>query len=68
MAHLRGRRREARIPPRPRRGDRLDVDGHVRLEHRGVTLLSVAVANLENDDALHLVLPFDRHGEMALGG
>jgi hypothetical protein len=68
MAHLRGRRRGTRIPPRPRRGDRLDVDGHVRLEHRGVTLLSVAVATLENDDAIQLLLPFDRHGEMALDG
>jgi hypothetical protein len=66
MAHLHDRRRGTRIPPRPRRGDRLDVDGHVRLEHRGVTLLGVAVANLENDDAV--VLPFDRHGEMALDG
>jgi DNA polymerase-4 len=26
----------------------------------------VAVANLENDDAVQLVLPFDRHGGMAL--
>jgi hypothetical protein len=68
MAHLHGRRRGARIPPHPRRGDGLDVEGHVRLEHRGVTLLSVAVANLENDDAVQLVLPFDRHGEMALDG
>jgi DNA polymerase-4 len=26
----------------------------------------VAVANLENDDAVQLALPFDRHGGMAL--
>jgi DNA polymerase-4 len=36
------------------------------LERRGVTLVGVAVANLENDDAVQLVLPFDRHGGMAL--
>jgi DNA polymerase IV len=36
------------------------------LEHRGVTLVGVAVANLENDDALQLVLPFDRRGGLAL--
>jgi len=36
------------------------------LERRGVTLVGVAVANLENDDAVQLVLPFDRNDEMAL--
>jgi DNA polymerase-4 len=36
------------------------------LERRGVTLVGVAVANLENDDALQLVLPFDRRGGLAL--
>ena len=36
------------------------------LERRGVTLVGVAVANLENDDAVQLVLPIDRHGGMAL--
>lgn len=29
------------------------------IEQRGLTLVGVAVANLENDDALQLVLPFD---------
>ena len=36
------------------------------LERRGVTLVGIAVANLENDDAVQLVLPFDRHGGPAL--
>jgi DNA polymerase-4 len=36
------------------------------LERRGVTLVGVAVANLENDDAVQLALPFDRWGGMAL--
>ena len=36
------------------------------LERRGITLVGVAVANLENDDAVQLALPFDRHGGMAL--
>jgi DNA polymerase-4 len=36
------------------------------LERRGVTLVGISVANLENDDAVQLVLPFDRHGGMAL--
>jgi DNA polymerase-4 len=36
------------------------------LEQRGVTLVGIAVANLENDDDVQLVLPFDRHGGMAL--
>jgi DNA polymerase IV len=36
------------------------------LEHRGATLVGLSVANLENDDAVQLVLPFDRVGGMAL--
>jgi DNA polymerase-4 len=36
------------------------------LERRGVTLVGVSVANLQNDDAIQLVLPFDRQGGMAL--
>jgi DNA polymerase-4 len=36
------------------------------LERRGVTLVGIAVANLEDDDAVQLVLPFDRYGGMAL--
>jgi DNA polymerase-4 len=28
---------------------------------RGITLVGIAVANLENDDAVQLALPFDRH-------
>jgi DNA polymerase IV len=36
------------------------------LERRGTTLVGVSVANLENDDAVQLVLPFDRHRGMDL--
>jgi DNA polymerase-4 len=36
------------------------------LERRGVTLVGIAVANLEDDDAVQLVLPFDQYGGMAL--
>ena len=36
------------------------------LERRGTTLVGISVANLQNDDAVQLVLPFDRHGGMAL--
>jgi DNA polymerase IV len=32
------------------------------IESRGLTLIGVAVANLENDDALQLTLPFERDG------
>jgi DNA polymerase-4 len=31
------------------------------IEHRGLTLVGVAVANLENDSAVQLMLPFTRH-------
>jgi DNA polymerase-4 len=33
---------------------------------RGLTLVGIAVANLENDDAIQLALPFDRHAGGAL--
>src|SRR6476660_10607296 len=36
------------------------------IEHRGLTLVGIAVANLEDDCALQLVLPFDRHSGAAL--
>jgi DNA polymerase-4 len=36
------------------------------IERRGLTLVGVAVANLEDDGALQLVLPFDRHSGVAL--
>ena len=36
------------------------------LERRGLTLVGLAVANLENDRAVQLVLPFDRAGGAAL--
>ena len=36
------------------------------IERRGVTLVGVAVANLENDNAVQVVLPFDRRDDGAL--
>jgi DNA polymerase-4 len=36
------------------------------LERRGATLVGLSVTNLENDDAVQLVLPFDRADGMAL--
>jgi DNA polymerase-4 len=36
------------------------------LERRGATLVGISVANLQNDDAIQLALPFDRAGGMAL--
>ena len=36
------------------------------IERQGITLVGVAVANLENDDALQLTLPFDPHSDGAL--
>jgi DNA polymerase IV len=38
------------------------------IEHRGLTLIGIAVANLDNDAAVQLVLPFDRHSSSALDG
>jgi DNA polymerase-4 len=36
------------------------------IEHRGLTLVGLSVANLENDRALQLPLPFDGHSDEAL--
>jgi DNA polymerase-4 len=36
------------------------------IESRGITLIGVAVSNLDNDDALQLELGFDRHARSAL--
>ena len=36
------------------------------IERRGLTLVGIAVANLEDDGALQLVLPLDRHSGAAL--
>jgi DNA polymerase-4 len=36
------------------------------IERQGLTLVGVGVANLENDDALQLALPLDRHSGSAL--
>ena len=36
------------------------------IEQRGVTLVGIAVANLENDGAVQLMLPFDRRNDGAL--
>jgi DNA polymerase-4 len=36
------------------------------IEHRGVTLIGVAVGNLDNDDLIQLALPFDRRSGSAL--
>jgi DNA polymerase-4 len=36
------------------------------IEQQGLTCIGVAVTNLDNDDAIQLVLPFDRHCDGAL--
>jgi DNA polymerase IV len=36
------------------------------IERRGLTLVGVAIANLDDDDAVQLTLPFDRHSGSAL--
>src|SRR5450755_39763 len=36
------------------------------IERRGLTLVGIAVGNLDNDDAVQLVLPFDRRAAHAL--
>ena len=36
------------------------------IDERGVTLVGLAVANLDDDDAVQLTLPFDRHAGGAL--
>jgi DNA polymerase-4 len=36
------------------------------IEQRGLTLVGVAIANLDDDDAVQLTLPFDRRAGGAL--
>jgi DNA polymerase-4 len=36
------------------------------IEERGITLVGIAIANLDDDDAVQLTLPFDRHHGTAL--
>jgi DNA polymerase IV len=36
------------------------------IEHRGITLVGLAVSNLDDDDAVQLALPLDRHSGSAL--
>ena len=36
------------------------------IERQGLTLVGVAVGNLDNDGAVQLALPFDRHSDDAL--
>jgi len=36
------------------------------IERKGITLVGIAVGNLENDDAVQLTLPFDPHSDGAL--
>ncbi len=36
------------------------------IERQGLTLIGIAVSNLDNDDAVQLELPFDRHSGTAL--
>jgi DNA polymerase-4 len=36
------------------------AEAHPIIEQRGITLVGIALANLDDDDALQLVLPFDR--------
>jgi DNA polymerase-4 len=36
------------------------------IEHQGLTLIGIAVGNLDNDSAVQLALPFDRHPGGAL--
>lgn len=38
------------------------------IEQRGITLVGIAVANLDDDDAVQLALPFDRRSGSALDG
>jgi DNA polymerase-4 len=33
------------------------------IERQGITLLGISVSNLDNDDAIQLALPFDRHSD-----
>ena len=36
------------------------------IRRQGLTLVGVSVANLDNDDAIQLALPFDGHSSLAL--
>jgi DNA polymerase-4 len=36
------------------------------IESQGLTLVGIAVGNLDNDDAIQLALPFDRRSNAAL--
>jgi len=36
------------------------------IQRRGITLVGISIANLTNDDAIQLALPFDRHAGAAL--
>ena len=36
------------------------------IERQGLTLIGIAVSNLDDDDAVQLELPFDRHSGTAL--
>jgi DNA polymerase-4 len=36
------------------------------IQHRGLTLVGITVANLDNDDAVQLILPFERRTGDAL--
>jgi len=36
------------------------------IEREGITLVGISVANLDDDESLQLVLPLDRHDELAL--
>ena len=42
------------------------TDAMALIDERGVTLVGLAVANLDDDDAVQLTLPFDRHAGGAL--
>ena len=44
----------------PRRRARLLADASPLIEQRGLTLVGISVANLDDADAVQLVLPFDR--------
>ncbi|HEX3815171.1 MAG TPA: DNA polymerase IV [Mycobacteriales bacterium] len=45
---------------------RLLHDAEPMIESRGITLIGVAVGNLDDDGALQLTLPFDQHSASAL--
>jgi DNA polymerase-4 len=45
---------------------RIVADAFVTIREKGLTLIGIAVANLDDDDAVQLVLPFDRTAAGAL--